>query len=97
MPVPGQLPAIIEPGALATPADTYIVPALIADLGDAAGWRYLEFFTAKDPGHRQANSCRPRWARTGSQLTLRWREMDSNFRFRAKGATDLSFRFCLCP
>jgi hypothetical protein len=23
--------------------------------------------------------------------------MDSNFRFRAKGATDLSFRFCLCP
>ena len=35
--------------------------------------------------------------RTGSQWTLRWREMDSNFRFRAKGATDLSFRFCLCP
>ena len=27
----------------------------------------------------------------------RWRETDSNFRFRAKGATDLSFRFCLCP
>src|SRR6266404_4443959 len=26
-----------------------------------------------------------------------WREMDSNFRYRAKGATDLSFRFCLCP
>ena len=32
-----------------------------------------------------------------SQRTQRWREMDSNFRFRAKGATDLSFRFCLCP
>jgi hypothetical protein len=32
-----------------------------------------------------------------SLLTRRWREMDSNFRFRAKGATDLSFRFCLCP
>ena len=43
---PDQLPAIIQPGALATPADTYIVPALIADLGDAAGWRYVEFFTA---------------------------------------------------
>ena len=31
------------------------------------------------------------------QRTQRWREMDSNFRFRAKAATDLSFRFCLCP
>src|SRR6202521_5430198 len=41
-----QLPAIIPPGALTTPADTYIVPALIADAGDAAGWRYVEFFTA---------------------------------------------------
>jgi hypothetical protein len=43
---PDQLPAIIQPGALATPADTYIVPALIADLGEAANWRYVEFFTA---------------------------------------------------
>ena len=41
-----QLPAIIPPGALTTPTDTYIVPALIADAGDAAGWRYVEFFTA---------------------------------------------------
>src|SRR6266849_5882856 len=43
-----QLPAIIEPAALPTPApaDTYIVPALIADLGDQAGWRYVEFFAA---------------------------------------------------
>ena len=41
-----QLPAIIEPAALLTPApaDTYIVPALIGDLGDQAGWRYVEFF-----------------------------------------------------
>jgi len=29
---------------------------------------------------------------TESSLTLRWREMDSNFRFRARGAIDLSFR-----
>src|SRR5271165_4350127 len=45
---PDQLPAIIQPAALPTPApaDTYIVPALIADLGDTAGWRYVEFFTA---------------------------------------------------
>ena len=45
---PDQLPAIIEPAALPTPtpADTYVVPALIADLGAAANWRYVEFFTA---------------------------------------------------
>ena len=41
-----QLPAIIPPGALTTPADTYVVPALIADLGEQASWRYVEFFTA---------------------------------------------------
>src|SRR6202163_4815566 len=41
-----QLPAIIPPGAPTTSTDTYIVPALIADLGEAAGWRYVEFFTA---------------------------------------------------
>jgi hypothetical protein len=26
-------------------------------------------------------------------MTLRWREMDSNFRFRMREAADLSFRF----
>ena len=43
-----QLPAIVQPGALAsvTPTDTYIVPALIAALGDQASWRYIEFFAA---------------------------------------------------
>jgi site-specific recombinase XerD len=41
-----QLPAMVQPGALATPTDTYIVPALIGDAGNAAGWRYVEFFTA---------------------------------------------------
>src|SRR3954467_15004269 len=41
-----QLPAVIEPAVLLAPADTYIGPALIADLGDAANWRYVEFFTA---------------------------------------------------
>ena len=44
---PDQLPAIIQPGDLATPADTYIVPALITDAGgDQAAWRYVEFFAA---------------------------------------------------
>ena len=52
-----QLPAIVQPGALTTPADTYtMVPALIADAGDAAGWRYVEFFTAniRNPHTRRA-------------------------------------------
>ena len=51
-----QLPAIIPPGALATPADTSIVPALIADAGEQAGWRYVEFFTAniRNPHTRRA-------------------------------------------
>ena len=53
---PDQLPAVIPPGALTTPTDTYIVPALIADAGDAAGWRYVEFFTAniENPHTRRA-------------------------------------------
>jgi hypothetical protein len=51
-----QLPAIVQPGALTAAADTYIVPALIADAGDAAGWRYVEFFTAniRNPHTRRA-------------------------------------------
>jgi hypothetical protein len=41
---------------LTSPSDTYIVPALIADAGDAAGWRYVEFFTAniRNPHTRRA-------------------------------------------
>jgi hypothetical protein len=51
-----RLPAIIPPGVLSTTTDTYIVPALIADAGDAAGWRYVEFFTAniRNPNTRRA-------------------------------------------
>jgi site-specific recombinase XerD len=51
-----QLPAIIPPGALAAPTDTYIVPALIAVAGDQADWRYIEFFTAniRNPNTRRA-------------------------------------------
>ena len=51
-----QVPAIIPPGALAAPADTPIVPALIADAGEQAGWRYVEFFTAniRNPHTRRA-------------------------------------------
>jgi hypothetical protein len=51
-----QLPATVQSGVLTTPADTYIVPALIADAGDDAGWRYVEFFTAniRNPHTRRA-------------------------------------------
>src|SRR5271168_1613226 len=51
-----QLPAIIPPGALTNSADTYIVPALIADAGEQASWRYIEFFTAniRNPHTRRA-------------------------------------------
>ena len=51
-----QLPAILPPTAIVTPADTHIVPALIAAAGAAAGWRYVEFFTAniRNPNTRRA-------------------------------------------
>jgi hypothetical protein len=29
------------------------VPALIADAGGATGWRYVEFFTIRDPHTRR--------------------------------------------
>jgi site-specific recombinase XerD len=41
-----QLPAPAKPGALATSVDSHLVPALIADAGEPAAWRYIEFFTA---------------------------------------------------
>src|SRR5580692_9004354 len=54
-----QLPAIISPGVPASPIDAYaatLVPALIAAAGAAAGWRYVEFFTAniRNPNTRRA-------------------------------------------
>jgi Phage integrase, N-terminal SAM-like domain len=55
---PFQLPAIVRPTALTatTDAELHLVPALIADAGDAAGWRYVEFFTAniRNPHTRRA-------------------------------------------
>ena len=55
--VTDQLPAIIPPSALTTAADAaHLVPALIADAGEAASWRYVEFFTAniRNPHTRRA-------------------------------------------
>jgi len=51
-----QLPAIIAHSALTTPANTHVVPALVAIAGDQAGWRYVEFFMAniRNPHTRRA-------------------------------------------
>ena len=51
-----NLPAVTAPGTLTTQIDTYMVPALIADLGEPAAWRYVEFFTAniRNPNTRRA-------------------------------------------
>src|ERR1700728_149965 len=57
---PDQLPAVVPPaGVVTTPLAAYaatLVPALVADAGDAAGWRYVEFFTAniRNPNTRRA-------------------------------------------
>ena len=55
-----QLPAIIGQNqsevARSESHGTLVVPALIANLGDDAGWRYVEFFTAniRNPHTRRA-------------------------------------------
>lgn len=51
-----QLPSIIPPAVVTMPADSPLVPALIADAGDQAAWRYVEFFTAniRNPHTRRA-------------------------------------------
>src|SRR5271166_4559279 len=54
---PDQLPATIKPSALTTLTDSsHLVPALIADAGEPAAWRYIEFFTAniRNPNTRRA-------------------------------------------
>src|SRR3954471_13229373 len=52
-----QLPATIQQAEVALDQRApNVVPALIADFGDAAEWRYVEFFTANigNPHTRQA-------------------------------------------
>ena len=58
-----QLPATIQPAEIAADLRApNVVPAIIADLGDQAGWRYVEFFTAniRNPHTRRAyaRACR---------------------------------------
>src|ERR1700736_1406814 len=69
-----QLPATISQGkAEIAPSDdstTLVVPVLIADLGDEAAWRYVEFFTAniRNPHTRRA------YARACSRFFGSWEE-----------------------
>ncbi len=54
-----QLPALIPPAstALAPPLpNTHLVPTLVVAAGDAAGWRYVDFFTSniRNPNTRRA-------------------------------------------
>ena len=62
-----HLPAVREPaaaGALTPLPDGQLIPALIADAGDAAGWRYIDFFTSNI---RNANTRRA-YARACNQF-----------------------------
>ena len=76
---PAKFPAVIPSGAAVVSADAELrlVPALIAAAGDAAGWRYVEFFTAniRNPNTRRA------YARACARFfawceAWRWRQSD---------------------
>src|SRR5580704_15923397 len=45
-PEPETLPALRPAAAVATTREPHVIPALIAEAGEQAGWRYIEFFTA---------------------------------------------------
>src|SRR5271156_414901 len=52
-----QIPATIQQAEVTSnPRALNVVPALIADLGEEAAWRYVEFFTAniRNPNTRRA-------------------------------------------
>lgn len=55
---PGELLPVIraEAGGVSSPNTSHVVPALVAILGEAASWRFVEFFTAniRNPHTRRA-------------------------------------------
>ena len=56
-PTKPHLPATIQQAEVTSDLRaSNVVPAIIADLGDQAGWRYVEFFTAniRNPHTRRA-------------------------------------------
>jgi site-specific recombinase XerC len=56
LPPADHLPALLATSALTSSIPQHLVPALIANAGDAAGSRYVEFFTANI---RNPNTRRP--------------------------------------
>ncbi len=56
MTVPSLVPVVPAPAVLSRPAPVRVVPALIAEVGALASWRYVEFFTAniRNPNTRRA-------------------------------------------
>ena len=52
----GELQTVRPPATLAPLGDGHLIPALIAQEGDAASWRFIEFFTAniRNPHTRRA-------------------------------------------
>ena len=85
--IKNQLPATAsEAEVTADQRALNIVPALIADLGDEAAWRYVEFFTAdiRNPNTRRAyaRACnrffpvvRESWSDAGGNPTARRRHL----------------------
>ena len=60
----GQLPAIIPSTALTAQSGTcIIVPVLIAGAGEAAGWRYVEFFAVTINNAHARRAYARTWAR----------------------------------
>ena len=55
---PDQLPAVLPPAAPPSEAAAFhaMIPTLIADAGDQASWRYIDFFTSniRNPNTRRA-------------------------------------------
>ena len=53
-----QLPAVLPPAAPPSEAAAFhaMIPTLIADAGDQASWRYIDFFTSniRNPNTRRA-------------------------------------------
>ena len=92
------LTSIIPPGALTTLADTRIVPALVANLGEQASWRYVEFFPANINNDHTRRAC----ARACARQADAWRMIRrravaagimapiGNHTFRATGSRPIS-------
>src|SRR4051794_16967303 len=68
------LPALPSPNTVALASSGFTLPAIIADAGDAATKRFLEFFTATirnaHTRHAYARAVRDFFAWIGSGLTL---------------------------